>query len=76
MVQGGTFQNDAVLRSFELITGKDVVRPDIAPLMGALGAALIAREHSPKGRQSTLLSKEQLEKLSIVANLEPLRRVR
>ncbi|AGL00144.1 hypothetical protein Desgi_0583 [Desulfoscipio gibsoniae DSM 7213] len=69
VVQGGTFQNDAVLRSFELITGKDVVRADIAPLMGAFGAALIARDRSQQGRQSSLLSKEQLDKFSISTKL-------
>jgi predicted CoA-substrate-specific enzyme activase len=44
IVQGGTFYNDAVLRCFELILGREVVRPDIAGLMGAYGAALIAME--------------------------------
>jgi len=44
VVQGGTFLNDAVLRAFELLTGREVVRPDIAGLMGAFGAARIARE--------------------------------
>ncbi|MBW3085190.1 hypothetical protein KEM60_01387 [Austwickia sp. TVS 96-490-7B] len=44
VVQGGTFLNDAVLRAFELLTGREVVRPDIAGLMGAYGAALIAQE--------------------------------
>ncbi|MDR1607371.1 MAG: acyl-CoA dehydratase activase-related protein, partial [Deltaproteobacteria bacterium] len=44
VVQGGTFFNDAVLRSFELSIGREVVRPDVAGLMGALGAALLARE--------------------------------
>ena len=44
VVQGGTFYNDAVLRAFEKILGQDVVRPDIAGIMGAFGAALIARE--------------------------------
>ncbi len=46
VVQGGTFLNDSVLRAFELLTGRDVVRPDIAGLMGAFGAALTARMHS------------------------------
>jgi len=41
VVQGGTFYNDAVLRSFELTVGKNVIRPDIAGLMGAYGAALL-----------------------------------
>ncbi|MDR1109285.1 MAG: acyl-CoA dehydratase activase-related protein [Deltaproteobacteria bacterium] len=44
VVQGGTFFNDAVLRSFELSIGREVVRPDIAGLMGAFGAALLALE--------------------------------
>ena len=44
VVQGGTFYNDAVLRSFEKIAGCEAVRPDIAGIMGAFGAALIARE--------------------------------
>ncbi len=53
VVQGGTFLNDAVLRSFELETGKEVVRPAIAGLMGAFGAALYAKENT---EQSTLIS--------------------
>lgn len=44
VVQGGTFYNDAVLRAFELIVGRDVVRPDISGLMGAYGVALLALE--------------------------------
>lgn len=44
VVQGGTFYNDAILRAFEYITGREVIRPDIAGIMGAFGAALIARE--------------------------------
>ena len=42
VVQGGTFNNDAVLRAFEKISGVNVFRPDVAGLMGAYGAALIA----------------------------------
>ncbi len=45
VVQGGTFMNNAVLRSIEKIIGKNVVRPDIAGLMGAYGSALIAMEN-------------------------------
>ncbi len=45
VVQGGTFYNDAVLRSFEKIADCQAIRPDIAGIMGAFGAALIAREH-------------------------------
>ncbi len=44
VVQGGTFYNDAVLRSFETIAGCQAIRPDIAGIMGAFGVALIARE--------------------------------
>ena len=44
VVQGGTFYNDAVLRAFERISGVEATRPDIAGIMGAFGAALIARE--------------------------------
>ncbi len=46
VVQGGTFANDAVLRAFELVSGREAVRPDIPGLMGALGAALRAKEEA------------------------------
>ena len=52
VVQGGTFLNDSVLRAFELLTGREVVRPDIAGLMGAFGAALTARLHSTTTKSS------------------------
>ncbi|KUO61919.1 MAG: 2-hydroxyglutaryl-CoA dehydratase [Gracilibacter sp. BRH_c7a] len=61
VVQGGTFNNDAVLRSFELITGRKVIRSDIAGIMGAFGAALIAREKYEQGIESTLLQADQLQ---------------
>ncbi|MBQ5389862.1 MAG: 2-hydroxyglutaryl-CoA dehydratase, partial [Clostridia bacterium] len=57
VVQGGTFYNDAVLRAFEKELGGEVVRPDIAGLMGAFGAALYAM----RTKESTLLSKEALD---------------
>ncbi len=62
VVQGGTFLNDAVLRSFENETGKKVIRPAIAGLMGAYGAALYAKENV-KG-ESTTLSREEIERFS------------
>lgn len=62
VVQGGTFYNNAVLRSLEKIAGCEVVRPDIAGIMGAFGAALIARERY-EGQQTTMLTKEQMEAL-------------
>ncbi len=54
VVQGGTFLNDAVLRAFEKEIGKDVIRPHIAGLMGAYGAALYAMQHCGKQTQSTV----------------------
>ena len=68
VVQGGTFSNDAVLRAFELVSGREAVRPDVPGLMGALGAALRAREEAAQsgtGRTgSTLLGLEALECLT------------
>lgn len=62
VVQGGTFLNDAVLRSFEIETGKQVIRPVIAGLMGAFGAALYAKENV-KG-ESTTLQIDELNKFT------------
>ena len=62
VVQGGTFYNNAVLRSFEKISGCEAIRPDIAGIMGAFGAALLAREHYT-GQETTLLSPEALNEL-------------
>ena len=59
--QGGTFYNEAVLRAFELISGREVVRPSIAGLMGAYGAALISLENYELGAESTLLSLNEME---------------
>ncbi len=59
VVQGGTFFNDAVLRAFEKETGQNVVRPDIAGLMGAFGAALYAKERASENG-STVLSLAEL----------------
>jgi len=61
VVQGGTFYNEAVLRAMEKITGAEVVRPDIAGIMGAFGAALIARNRYEKGCASGLLQAAELE---------------
>ncbi len=60
VVQGGTFYNDGVLRAFEKIAEKEVVRPDIAGIMGAFGAALIAMEKYEPEFQSSFLSEEQM----------------
>ena len=61
VVQGGTFYNDAILRCFELITGKEAIRPDIAGLMGAFGAALIARNKYEEGHRSTLITPDKVK---------------
>ncbi|MBQ8291184.1 MAG: 2-hydroxyacyl-CoA dehydratase [Clostridia bacterium] len=66
VVQGGTFMNDAVLRSFEKETGKHVVRPAIAGLMGAFGAAIYAKERQTR-EKSTMLSKAALGEFSYTA---------
>ena len=65
VVQGGTFLNDAVLRAFEQELGRDVVRPTIAGLMGAFGAALAARDLGLA--QSNLLSNSALQSFSHIA---------
>ena len=65
VVQGGTFYNDAVLRSFEKIAGCQAIRPDIAGIMGAFGAALIARERYQfkECKNTTMLSIEDINAL-------------
>ncbi|QYN60094.1 activase [Bifidobacterium asteroides] len=72
VVQGGTFLNDAVLRAFELLTGRKVTRPNIAGLMGAYGAALTARMHCPQNEEiedltvaSSILAGDDLDNLSM-----------
>ncbi len=69
VVQGGTFYNDAVLRSFEKISGCECVRPDIAGIMGAFGAALIARERHEADYKSTMLSIEEITELTFETKL-------
>lgn len=59
VVQGGTFLNDAILRSFEMEIGRNVTRPAISGLMGAYGAALHARVNC--GKETTLIPAEELE---------------
>ena len=69
VVQGGTFYNDAVLRSFEKIAGCEAVRPDIAGIMGAFGAALIAREHYSEGYETTMLPFEKIDTLQFETSM-------
>ena len=70
VVQGGTFLNDAVLRSFELELGAEVIRPTIAGIMGAYGAALAAKDYMakhPEQERSALLTAENLESFAHTA---------
>ena len=69
VVQGGTFYNDAVLRSVETISGGQVTRPDIAGIMGAFGAALIARERYTGREKTTMLSFDEIENLQFETTL-------
>jgi predicted CoA-substrate-specific enzyme activase len=69
IVQGGTFLNDAVLRAFELISEREAIRPDIAGLMGAFGAAIISKE-SDDNKESTLLKKDNIEEFDYKTELK------
>ncbi len=64
VVQGGTFYNDAVLRTFERISGCHAIRPDIAGIMGAFGAALIARDREEETGPTNMLSIDEILKLN------------
>ena len=67
VVQGGTFLNDAVLRSFERELGAEVIRPDLAGLMGAFGSALHAMDRSGQevSKKSSTLSLEELRHMTM-----------
>ncbi|WP_129596683.1 2-hydroxyacyl-CoA dehydratase [Anaerophilus nitritogenes] len=70
VAQGGTFHNDAVLRAMEQIIGKEVVRPDIAGIMGAFGAALIAKEKYKSGHKTTFVGEEELENFKVETSMK------
>ena len=70
IVQGGTFYNDGILRSFEKVTGIDVVRPEIAGLMGAYGAALIAKENYTEGETSSLITRDKINDFTMETSCE------
>ena len=67
VVQGGTFLNDAILRCFELVSHREVIRPNVAGLMGAFGAALIARKRAKAGDEgsSAVLGRDALDSFSM-----------
>lgn len=69
VVQGGTFYNDAVLRSFEKISGCEAIRPDIAGIMGAFGAALVARERYDGTSKTTMLPIEKINTLEFSTSM-------
>ena len=69
VVQGGTFYNDAVLRSFEKIADCEAIRPDIAGIMGAFGAALIARERHEEGKETSMLSIKKINELQYTTSM-------
>ena len=69
VVQGGTFYNDAVLRSFEKIAGVEAIRPDIAGIMGAFGAALIAKERYEDNPSTSMLTIDQINELTFTTEL-------
>ena len=68
VVQGGTFYNEAVLRAFEKEMGVNVIRPDIAGLMGAYGAALYGKARAGAHACSTVLTQLELEHFSQKVN--------
>jgi predicted CoA-substrate-specific enzyme activase len=70
IVQGGTFNNEAVLRAFELVTGREAVRPNIAGIMGAFGAALIARERCSRDTRTGMLDLPALQSFTASTHME------
>lgn len=69
VVQGGTFYNNAVLRSFETIAGVEAIRPDIAGIMGAFGCALIARDNYEEGYETSMLTLDEISNLTYETKL-------
>ncbi|WP_105614420.1 2-hydroxyacyl-CoA dehydratase [Vallitalea okinawensis] len=70
IVQGGTFYNDGVLRAFEMISEREAVRPDIAGIMGAFGAALIAKDRYMKDMESSIITEAELERFSTASSFK------
>lgn len=68
VVQGGTFNNNAILRCFELLIGKNVIRPDIAGIMGAFGSALIAKERW-SGGECDIITADELDSFTFKTTL-------
>lgn len=71
IVQGGTFYNDAVLRCFELVSKREVVRPSLSGLMGAFGAALLARDYKEQSCiESDFIKQKNLKEFKLITNSE------
>ncbi|MEZ7898538.1 MAG: acyl-CoA dehydratase activase-related protein [Flaviflexus sp.] len=70
VVQGGTFLNDSVLRAFELLTKREVVRPNLAGLMGAYGAALTGKKNDDGSAGPHVLPLEELEALTVETSVK------
>ncbi|MGM9937804.1 MAG: acyl-CoA dehydratase activase-related protein, partial [Candidatus Ornithomonoglobus sp.] len=68
VVQGGTFNNNAILRCFELLIGKNVTRPDIAGIMGAFGSALIAKERW-QGGECDIITADEIDSFTFSTKL-------
>jgi len=68
VVQGGTFLNEAVLRSLEIILDKNVIRPDISGLMGAFGSAIIACDDYKEGERSSVLPLDKVDSFSVTTS--------
>ncbi|RDY28033.1 2-hydroxyglutaryl-CoA dehydratase [Romboutsia weinsteinii] len=69
VVQGGTFYNEAVLRSFEVLSKRNVIRPNISGLMGAFGAAILAKERFIEGHKTTLSSLDEIDNIEIKSTM-------
>jgi predicted CoA-substrate-specific enzyme activase len=67
VVQGGTFLNDSVLRAFEKLIGRNVIRTDLSGLMGAYGSALIAKQRWDPASKSSILSGVKLHEFQVTA---------
>jgi hypothetical protein len=69
VVQGGTFYNEAVLRGIETILGREVIRPDISGLMGAFGAAILAKDRDENG-VSEMITLDELKGFTVENSLK------
>lgn len=69
IVQGGTFLNDSIVRSLELIIGREIIRPDISAIMGAFGAAFLAKKAWKEGEATTLIGADSIKKFAVESSI-------